>query len=171
MNKGMLRMAQLLGIGFVLCALLFVQCAPEKAEEAGKVKASGATLWQELRKADYKNMWRMWPGTSAFYPGSQPHGVLLTTYVNDNALRAIEGKRGQMPDGAIVAKENYSGDKQLMALTVMYKIKGYNPEAGDWFWAKYRPDGNIEGEGKMQMCIGCHAVKADNDYLFTGALK
>ncbi len=21
----------------------------------------------------------------------------------------------------------------------MYKIKGYNPEGGDWFWVKYSP--------------------------------
>jgi hypothetical protein len=21
----------------------------------------------------------------------------------------------------------------------VYKVKGYNPDAGDWFWAKYGP--------------------------------
>ena len=30
-----------------------------------------------------------------------------------------------------------------MAVTVMYRTKGYNPEGGDWYWAKYNPDGTI----------------------------
>jgi hypothetical protein len=30
---------------------------------------------------------------------------------------------------------------ELKAITVMYKIKDYNPADGDWFWVKYSPDG------------------------------
>jgi hypothetical protein len=113
----------------------------------------------------------MWPGKTALYKGTEPHGVLLTTYVNGAALKAIEGKKGSLPVGAIVAKENYMPDKKLAAITVMYKVKGYNPQAGDWFWVKYLPDGKIEAEGKVDMCIGCHGSKKENDYVFTGPLK
>jgi len=28
-----------------------------------------------------------------------------------------------------------------MPPTVMYKVEGYNPDAGDWFWVKYSPQG------------------------------
>jgi len=71
-------------------------------------------------------------------------------------------------------KGNYMPDKKLAAITVMYKVVGYNPEIGDWFWARYTPDGKVEAEGKSgmaDMCIGCHGKAKGNDFLFTGALK
>ncbi|MDW7709262.1 MAG: cytochrome P460 family protein [Deferrisomatales bacterium] len=133
-------------------------------------EASGAALWKHLKAENYTS-WKMWPGKSALYPGTEPHGVLLTTYVNGAALGAIEGKKGTMPAGAIVVKENYMPDKTLAAVTVMYKVQGYNPAGGDWFWAKYAPDGKVDEEGKEGMCLGCHSRVADNDYLFIGPLK
>jgi hypothetical protein len=76
-----------------------------------------------------------------------------------------------LPDGAIIVKENYSADKKLGALTVMYKVKGYNPQAGDWFWVKYLPDGKVAVEGKVDACINCHASAKANDYVGTAPLK
>lgn len=73
-----------------------------------------------------------------------------------------------MPNGAIVIKENYGKDQEtLMAITPMYKVDGYNPDAGDWFWAKYGPEGKIMASGKIQGCIDCHKNKKDQDWLFT----
>ena len=55
-----------------------------------------------------------------------------------------------MPDGAIIVKENYGKDKEkLMAITQMYLKKGCNPDAGDWFWAKYGPEGEVMSSGKV----------------------
>jgi hypothetical protein len=62
-------------------------------------------------------------------------------------------------------------DKTLAAVTVMYKKAGYNPEAGDFFWLKYTPDGNIEAEGKAPMCIACHRAAQGGDFLFTNDKK
>ena len=76
-----------------------------------------------------------------------------------------------MEDGSIIAKENYTAEKKFVALTVMYKIKGYNPTAGDWFWAKYNPDGTVAAAGRVKGCIDCHSAKKDNDYIFTGEVK
>ncbi len=53
----------------------------------------------------------------------------------------------------------------------MYKVKGFNPEAGDWFWAKYTPDGQVQAAGKAEMCIKCHGAKKENDYFMTGPIK
>jgi len=72
---------------------------------------------------------------------------------------------------AFAIKENYSSDKKLKALSVMYKIKGYNPDGGDWFWAKYSPDGKVEASGKVKGCIDCHSKAKNNDFIFTGAVK
>ncbi|NNG47298.1 MAG: hypothetical protein HKM86_09345 [Deltaproteobacteria bacterium] len=136
-----------------------------------KPAASGKELWDYLTKKEYAKKFSLWPGKGKLYKGREPHGALLTTYVNKKALSAIEGKKGVMTPGAIVVKENYKPDKTLAAITVMYKVDKYNPEANDWFWVKYTPDGKIQKEGKVGGCIGCHGQVKGNDYIFTGKLK
>ncbi|MBI4698836.1 MAG: cytochrome P460 family protein [Nitrospirae bacterium] len=111
--------------------------------------------------------WDKWPGKGEMYKGREPHGSLLTTFVNKNALDSIKKVKG-MADEAMIVKENYDQNKALMAITVMYKVKGYNPEGGDWFYAKYDPEFNILAEGKVKECMDCHGTVKDNDYLFTG---
>jgi len=135
--------------------------------------ADGEKLLQYLTKEKPYTEWQLWPGKGKLYKGTEPHGALLTTYVNDVALKSIKAQKG-MKDGSIVVKENYMPDKKLAAITVMYKVKGYNPEVGDWFWMKFAPDGKIEASGKsgmIDMCIGCHGPAKGNDYLFTGKVK
>jgi hypothetical protein len=171
-----MKRALLLGIAwaamlsFVAVGVSFSQGRVEKPKRKA-VETSGTAVWEHLKKVGYAKRWKMWPGKEAFYKGQEPHGVLVTTYVNGPALRGLGGKKGVMADGAIIAKENYSPEKKLMAITVMYKVKGYNPEAGNWFWAKYAPDGKVEAEGKVEGCIKCHSGKKANDFLFTGLLK
>lgn len=135
------------------------------------LKPEGAAIWQYLKTTDYTKKFKMWPGKSSFYQGKEPHGALLTTYVNIPALMAIAGKKGSLPEGSMIVKENYSSEKQLKSITVMYKVYGYNPEAGDWFWAQYGPGGKVEVEGKVDTCIKCHAENSNNDYIFTAPLK
>ena len=164
----------------VTVALLAGACASaERADtdmpEAAATMASapdttGAGLWTHLEAAPYTN-WSLWPGREALYPGTEPHGMLLTTYVNQLGLDAIRSGAGSMPVGTIVVKENHMPDSTLAAVTVMYKVAGYAPDAGNWFWVKRNADGAIEAEGRVPMCQGCHASQAGNDYLFTGALS
>jgi hypothetical protein len=156
----------------LLFGLVWAQGKAEKPEgKASMIPASGAALWDHMKKADYAKKWKMWPGTHALYPGKSPHGAFLTTYVNGPALKAIEAKKGALPEGAIIAKQNFDKDKKYVALTVMYKVKGYDPEEGDWFWAKYSPAGKVEAEGKISGCINCHTKARDNDFVFTSPLK
>jgi len=114
--------------------------------------------------------WNFWPGKEKLYKGSQPHGELLTTFVNTPAFFSINDKKG-MADGSMIAKEGYSADKKFLGLFVMYKIKGYNPQAGDWFYARYAPDGKVLAGGRVEACMQCHEKQKDNDYLFTGPVK
>lgn len=141
------------------------------ASEEPKPKADGKELYNYITKENSYQNWKLWPGKGKLYAGAEPHGALLTTYVTDNAFSAIEGKQGSMPYGSIIVKENYMPDKTLAAITVMYKVKGYDAEHNDWFWLKYSPDGKIDAEGKVDMCYGCHGAKKDNDYVFTSILK
>ena len=76
----------------------------------------------------------------------------------------------------MIIKENFSPDKKLMAITLMYKSKDYNPAAGDWYWVKFMPNGQVaqmdtpKGKmsiaGKAKGCIECHADAGGNDYTF-----
>jgi hypothetical protein len=115
--------------------------------------------------------WQLWPDKGRLYPATQPHGAFLTTFVNGEAYASIRDKKGGMADGSMIAKESYDADKKFLNLLVMYKIKGYNPTAGDWFFAKYAPDGKVLAAGRVEGCITCHAKKKDNDFLFTGPMK
>jgi hypothetical protein len=161
-----------------IVVVLGLGCAQEQqppAEEMSTMKAAqpdttAPVLWAYLEDASYRS-WPMWPGKEAFYTGTEPHGMLLTTYVNELALDAITNRSGRMPAGAVVVKENYMPDRMLAAVTVMYKSGGYNTEYGDWFFVKRLADGTFEASGRVAMCQGCHAQRAANDYLFTGSLS
>jgi hypothetical protein len=111
------------------------------------------------------------PGTAKMRVGKEPHGGLQNVYVNKLALKAIKDKAGALPDGAIIVKEVFSTDKKPTAVNVMYKKKGFNPEAGDYFWLKYGPDMKIAVQGKFDPCIKCHATAKANDYVVLAPLK
>lgn len=123
-------------------------------------------VYKYITVEDPYKQWALWPDKGKLYKGKHPHGAFLTTYINDNARYSIRvGER--MASGSLVIKENYTPEKKLSAVTVMYKIKGYNPAAGDWYWAKYDPKGKVLTEGKVTGCIECHVSRKDNDYIFT----
>ncbi|MFO7607134.1 MAG: cytochrome P460 family protein [Desulfurivibrionaceae bacterium] len=111
--------------------------------------------------------WQLWPGTEKLYEGTQPHGAFLTTYVNDIALERLQADKDKFPNGSIVVKENYNKQKELAAVTAMYKVKDYNPSDGDWYWIKYLPNGEVEAEGKVGSCIRCHSKMKSKDWVFT----
>jgi len=162
------QLGMLLVVAIVLLAGSF---SVGLAGEAALPKADGKALYKYLTSTNPYQQWAFYPGTAQFYEGRHPHGALLTTYVNDLALDGIKAKSGTLADGAIIVKENYSPEKKLGAVTVMYRVDGYDTDAGDWFWAKYKADGSIEKEGKVAGCIGCHAAVISNDWLFTGPVK
>jgi len=149
----------------LICALFF---AVSLSIAEGNLPSSDAKkLWSYITKINPYLGWGFWPGYVGIYPGKSPHGAYLKLYANTIALKAArEGKL--MTYGAILVKENYGKDKKtLMAITPMYRIKGYNPEGGDWFWAKYEPNGKVLKAGKVKGCIDCHSMQKTNDWLFT----
>jgi len=134
--------------------------------------ADAAKLYDFIAKTkpNYRQ-WSLGPGRNEFTPAKEPHGAFVTGYANKIALDSLQKNEG-MADGSIIVMEDYTADKKLEGCTVMYKIKGYNLEAGDWFWVKYSaPSGYVVESGKVEACISCHSAQKDNDYIFIGEVK
>ena len=155
----------------------------EVAEPTAQVSAvadadtTGAAIWAHLQQSDYQNSWTLWPGKGELYTGQEPHGMLLTTYLNDIALQALNSGASTMPPGAIIVKENYMPDRTLAAITTMFKVQGYNPDVNDWFFTKHLPSGELDRaptgmalEGRLPGCTNCHRAMQANDWVFTGQL-
>jgi len=73
------------------------------------------------------------------------------------------------PAGALIIKKHYSDADAPEGWTVMYKADaGYNPDAGDWWWARVLEDGTfgeadgVPIKGIWQSCIGCHTPAGEN---------
>jgi hypothetical protein len=123
---------------------------------------NGKALWKYITETNPYLGWAIWPGYDHMVKGQSPHGAWVKYYVNGIAMKAAREGKDVMPYGAILVKENYAQDKKtLESLTPMYRVKGYNPEGGDWFWAKFGPDGKVIDEGKVKSCIECHKVAGD----------
>ena len=132
-------------------------------------------FWNWLSKADYRH-WAAPAGEAAeeFYPGKSPHGALIKTHLN----RTAASHQKELPVGSVIVKENFNKDKKLMAVTVMYKSKGYDREHKDWWYAKYMPDGKVATmkmknsdkvmklAGKAKGCIMCHESADGKDFAF-----
>ena len=113
------------------------------------------------------------------YVGGPPHGP-----VREVLEAIIDGKR-------VIVKRNFGGEgisvksvsqnraAFLKAITVMAKREdGYDPENGDWFWVKYKPDGSLHtnakgmklagkvAKGTDKGCIFCHQSASGNDLVF-----
>ncbi len=129
-------------------------------------------LWAWLQRSDYTK-WKGADGRAPdFKKGESPHGALIKTYVNECAAADLK----KLASGSVIVKENYGPDKKLMAITVMQRSKGYDPDHGDWYYAKYMPNGKIDTTppemksmpvaGKFKMCIDCHSGAGGGDYGF-----
>jgi len=165
-----------------VATIVVVSVVAQRAEAQSGMRAPGhkadpfeVRMWKWLSHAGYQH-WAAPDGEKAeeFYPGNSPHGAFIKTHLN----RTATAQSKKLPVGSIIVKENFSKDKKLMIVTVMYKSKGYDPEHNDWWYAKYMPDGKVatmkmKGSdkvmklaGKVQGCINCHEDAGGEDYAF-----
>jgi hypothetical protein len=136
---------------------------------AAPPRVVAADLWKDVE--GYQKWWVLWPKTQPMHPGTAPHGAFLSTYVNEKGRRSVDWKEKPMLETTMILLESYDADRHLVAVSLMRKVEGFNPDAGDWFWAEYGPNGGVRAEGKVEACIQCHGKQAENDYIFTAPLK
>ena len=135
--------------------------------------------------------WDLYPGSFEFEPTTRPvHGRYLTIRLNPTAQAGLEanapGVPGpvEMPDGAVLVKENYppdpsepgvpSLDPSIVSITSMIKLDGYCPETsgatsqcvgGDWYFL-LRVGDSFPLAGKPSGCTNCHAAAVRGDWLW-----
>jgi hypothetical protein len=161
----------------LISATLMLAAGTAMAQEFGTQddQAYAEDLWQAMVSQNLAGE----GAVQAFpYEGTTPHGVMLETFYTETS---VDGHTG-----ALVIKRNYGAEDvtvddvldapadHLQAVTIMFRrAEGYAPDSGDWFWAKYLPDGTLDQTpdgtaiaGLAQGCIACHSG-AGEDYLFT----
>ena len=136
--------------------------------------ADAQQLWKYITKDNNYKSWKNFPNLPAriMRAKENPHGDWIAAYLNNEAYESISKPSYpfQMKYAAIVVKENYALTKgppraepgfpsvplELVSLTVMYKIKGYQRTPGEqeWFWVMYgcnkgQCDGNVATIGNQ----------------------
>ena len=121
------------------------------------------------------------------YQGSMPHGEILEIL---NTRAEVEGREGELwvkwnylGDGITMEMVDSDPDAYLDSVTVMFQREaGYDPENGDWFWAKFMADGSFAknpaglalvgrvARGMDTGCIACHTGAPGEDLVFTEPL-
>ncbi len=162
---------------FLLVVPLFLlfAAAPLRALAQGEFPpADGEALLNYILNENPYTEWGMWPteDLQGLLDSGAPHGGVVRIFVNDVALSVAEEFPGEMPAHSIIVKENFTGEEpaapdDLADLTVMYKVPGFAPETGNWFWLKSSADGStIDAEGAVEGCISCHGgVEGHRDYI------
>lgn len=119
-------------------------------------------LWDYITTTSPYAKWGQWPNHRGLQPSRSPHGPYHQIYVNQAGLSSTKTPFNY---GTIEVKVPQTKEGKIKNIVVMYKVKGYSPQAGDWFWAMYTARGRPVTAGKLAGCIRCHAALDDNDYV------
>ena len=76
--------------------------------------------------------------------------------------------------GSILVREDYDDTGKRKSISVMYRVKDFDKDRGNWYWLKYsetgsiaRGAGNKAMAGKMTSCVDCHTKAGGNDFVFS----
>jgi hypothetical protein len=153
-------------------SLLFFLAACAGGEDVPTDVERAAELWQAI---DGFSDWGSLDGWGGVVPSEDgTHGPFVQIWADGDTLAALTAG-DPVPDGGIIVKcgfQDESGDALVggdgHALTAMQKIAGYDPDHGDWFWAKLSIEtGEVDGfAGAEAACYGCHSsTDADGDFV------
>ena len=130
-------------------------------------------LWATMESHDTWSHPALRPG---WQPATAPHGQWLKTYLNPAAAASTS----TFAEGSVIMAKSYADQDEdtLEFITAMTRVPGFEPEHGDWFWAKFAPDGSLMldaqgaslagaiGKGAQVGCIDCHTGASGSDYVF-----
>jgi hypothetical protein len=156
----MMKSSLLIALVAILAVLMFNVAQADEAKLPGP---DGVALWKYITETDPYTKWGQWDDFKGVQKSRSPHGPKVRVFVNKIGL---EMKGPPAPYGMIEVKEALNNKGKIKNITVQYKVaEGYNPKGGDWFWAKYSPEGRVDAKGKVKGCIKCHKGSGKNDYI------
>jgi hypothetical protein len=125
-------------------------------------------LWSELED---RESWAAFTGREGMLESEDPHGPFGTLHANSIAV----GDPVSLPFGSVIAKHAYDDTGAVTSITAVKRIDNFNPEAFDWFWARYTIDGELTfdedghalGGAIAPGCIDCHRDAPGGDFVFT----
>ena len=129
------------------------------------------SFWRFIvkRGAAY-NTWKVLSRGEADDGIENPHSSISKTYVDKVGAADTEA----LPNESILVREDYDREKNRQSISVMYRVKDYDKEHGNWYWIKYLEDGSVARgvnnkalAGKVASCIECHAKAKGNDFVFS----
>ncbi|WP_291510336.1 cytochrome P460 family protein [Acidithiobacillus sp.] len=127
------------------------------------------TLWRQIQTLQKTHA--IMPESTPYQLGSRTVDPLTTDLANGPAIRSIQQAGGLMKvhryrDGSLLVKENYNLQKQLVGVTAMVKVAGFDASDRNWVMAAYKPSGVPISFGKVGSCIACHALVRTQDFVF-----
>ena len=144
----------------ILMISLFIGC--ENDEGKSEDEKAAENIWQEIQGYSDWGQAVDWTGVKASLDGT--HGNFVQIWLNAQALPSFEDSASSaLPYGSISVKEGYSSSdgSSINNVTVMKKIEGFDPDHGDWFWASYDTNGDVNKAGSVSSCYNCHASGED----------
>ena len=155
-----------------------------QTDGSGSSRSSPARATRPQTPAEfYSNFWRYLAKPGAAYNTwkvltpekndgviSNPHGESSKTFADKTAADdAIN-----LPIGSILVREDHDEGSKRQSISVMYRVKGYDKDQGNWYWLKYQQNGSIVRDsnkkavaGKVASCIECHAKAKGRDFVFS----
>jgi hypothetical protein len=171
-------MKRILPLAFApLAALAAVALASRPAEDTRFGGEEDVDFAKELWKSvEGHPRWRL---ASDVARGRGPHGGFQRTFSTWVPVRGeprpvlvVDAYGGE---GATPERIESGGAAWLSSVAIMVQREsGYDPGRQDWFYAAYRPDGEIlEGDGgerlagRVPACMACHSGAKGDDFLFS----
>ncbi len=133
------------------------------------------SFWAHLVKKDAAyNTWKVLAREKTDDGIENPHSANSKTYANKIAA----DDPANLPAGSILVREDYDENNKRTGFNVLYRVKDYDKEHGNWYWLKYGPDGTVARTpdkkavaGKVTSCIDCHTKAGGKDFVFSNAAE
>lgn len=123
-------------------------------------------FWEKIEKIDFNS------SNTKIYKGIGPHGpfkAVLEKVINGQ--RVIIKKEYSKHDRNLEDLKKHK-NKHLKTVCVMIKKTGYDKKHNDWFWIRYKANGEVDSLlnnymiGKFPACINCHKSATGKDFVF-----
>lgn len=133
-----------------------------------------SSFWNHIVKKDAAyNTWDKITSDRPLEGVENPHGTTSKTYANKVA--ADDSK--SLPNGSVLVREDYDANRKRQSISVLYRVKDYDKDHGNWYWIKYLENGTVARgaddkpiAGKVGSCIECHGKAGGKDFVFSNDL-